>query len=242
MNNNFAFNVLKNDNNYCWYPSGGTNFVAIKSLSKNIGNKIHPKHFVFTDYIYCVENIKSYLSTISDAFHVEQSQILNYIQATEINTSINIESSEYIDTFERRKKWISKGEEDGDVAELIEFGIIDEDSYRLWKGDTLDDKACLFHFNFSDITIWLLNCSNEDFYNYCLERDIKLDAIMLYRHNDNFLYQNEELVIKKLEIKEGIGSSNYMQFNKEKLIETGLIWDSNYNAQQRDIVSIIQYC
>ena len=226
----------------CWYPSGGTNFVALNYWSKNIGNEIHPKHFIFTDGIYSNEDFEIYLSSISELYNIDISDIKFKKVETTLKLFPNPFNLDYINKLEQREiAWMKEGSED--EIESKGLGLIEFDIEEFKKHFFINKNASLFYFYFNDISIYLINCSNEDFYNYCINESISLDTIMLFRHKDyEFIYSKEELIIKNLGIKEGIGSSSYMEVGKESLVETNIFWESDYNANpQAHKVAFIRY-
>jgi hypothetical protein len=231
----------------CWYPSGGTNFVALNYWSKNIGNEIHPKHFIFTDGIYSNEDFEIYLSSISELYNIDISDIKFKKVETTLKLFPNSFNLDYINKLEQRKiAWMKEGTED--EIELKGLGLIKFDEElelieEFKKHFFINKNASLFYFYFNDILICLINCSNEDFYNYCINESISLDTIMLFRHKDyEFINSKEELIIKNLGVKEGIGSSSYMEVGKESLVETNIFWESDYNANpQAHKVAFIRY-
>ncbi len=75
----------------------------------------------------------------------------------------------------------------------------------------------------------LLKCRNEDFYNYCYNNNIEINCWMLHRHMDNFIYDNESIIINHLKIKECLGNTTYIYHNRENLIESNFKWESLYN-------------
>ena len=231
----------------CWYPSGGKNFEAIKYWSNNIGNEINPKHFIFTDGMYLKDDFEKYLSSISNIFSVNIHDLKFEIFETNLELFPNPENPDYKNELEKRcQAWMKEGNEI--EIGLKELGIPDffnelELIEEFKKQFSKNKNANLFYFYFNDISIWLLNCSNEEFYNYCVQEHISIESIMLYRHCDyEFLYPNEELIIKTLRIKEGIGSNSYMNYNKEKIIKTNFFWDSNYQPiPPKDQIALIKF-
>jgi hypothetical protein len=66
---------------------------------------------------------------------------------------------------------------------------------------------------------------------------------MLYRHQDyEFVSTKEELIIRNIGIKEGIGSPTYMQFNQKELVETNVFWNSDYQSNPpKDKIAFNRY-
>jgi hypothetical protein len=229
----------------CWYPSGGTNFIAIEHWNQQIGNKIHPKNFIFTDGQYLKEHFNTYLYTISKLFNVDIENIATDKTDTSLKLYPNTEDPDFKNWIEDRTKvWMKEGSEDD--IELKGLGILDIDQELNEEFTTQYFKsknASVFYFYFNDISIFLINCSNEVFYNYCIKESISLDTIMLYRHQDyEFVSTKEELIIRNLGIKEGIGSPTYMQFNQKELVETNVFWNSDYQSNPpKDKIAFIRY-
>jgi hypothetical protein len=227
-----------------WYPSGGTNFAALNYWSKNIGNEIQPKHFIFTDGQYLKEHFNMYLLSISKLFNVDINKITSEIIETNLQSYPNTEDPEFQNWIEKKiKLWMDFGSEDEIELKQMGFPKINEviDSFKTQY--SREKNASLLYFCVNDISIGLLNCSNEEFYNYSINELISIESIMLYRHCDyEFLSPNEELIIKTLRIIEGIGSSSYMQVGKEKLLETNILWESEYQDNPpRDKLTFIRY-
>ena len=72
---------------------------------------------------------------------------------------------------------------------------------------------------------------NEDFYSFCINEELIVNTLMLYRHMDNFIYDNESDIIQKLFVKEVLTSRSYLNYSKGVKKESIIPWDSEFNDQ-----------
>jgi hypothetical protein len=140
----------------CWYPSGGTNFAALNYWSKNIGNEIQPKHFIFTDGQYLKEHFNMYLLSISKLFNVDINKITSEIIETNLQSYPNTEDPEFQNWIEKKiKLWMDFGSEDEIELKQMGFPKINEviDSFKTQY--SREKNASLLYFCVNDISIGL---------------------------------------------------------------------------------------
>ncbi len=219
---------LLNSKNICWYPSAGTNFTALNFWNKQIGNEIYPQHFVFTDSIYNVSNIDSYSLSLSEQLNCEKDKIKTSVIETSFNAFL-IKDDNYSLLL---NKYLNDLPEDPKVKEIREILFLNSDE-EIKEFDSIyfNQNAILIKIEINEITLWLLNIKNEDFYSFCINEELIVNTLMLYRHMDNFIYDNESDIIQKLFVKEILTSRSYLNYSKGVKKESIIPWDSEFNDQ-----------
>jgi hypothetical protein len=214
--------------NICWYPSAGTNFTALNFWNKQIGNEINPQHFVFTDSIYNVSNIDSYSLSLSEQLNCEKDKIKTSIIETSFNAFLTKDENYRL----LLKKYLNDLPEDPKVKEIREILFLNRDE-EIMEFDSIyfNQNAILIKIEINEITLWLLNIKNEDFYSFCINEELIVNTLMLYRHMDNFIYDNESDIIEKIFVKEILTSRSYLNYSKGVKKESIIPWDSEFNDQ-----------
>lgn len=203
----------------CWYPSAGYDFKAIHYWTLAALETIKPKLFIYTDHNY------RFSETL---YHgpPEWKRIADLLRTF-------FQRSEDIGFQDDIKESLSQ--QLGGVKISVKEKIL----RGLWSHNQFETPRVLC-VKINAIQLWAIHCENKEFYDYCLLNRIKIDGIMLHRHNDRFLYDEEESIIKQLNIKEGIGSPQYFQYRKEEIKEYEFMWETVY-GHNNDRIAKIRY-
>ena len=178
--------------------------------------------------IYNVSNIDSYSLSLSEQLNCEKDKIKTSIIETSFNAFLTKDENYRL----LLNKYLNDLPEDPKVKKIREILFLNRDE-EIKEFDSIyfNQNAILIKIEINEITLWLLNIKNEDFYSFCINEELIVNTLMLYRHMDNFIYDNESDIIQKLFVKEVLTSRSYLNYSKGVKKESIIPWDSEFNDQ-----------
>ena len=202
------FKRSKSKNPVCWYPSAGYNWEATVHWSQNLGNQLIPKLYIFTDSDYGKASYSSDHLKVVIA-HLFQSE----------------------DEMERNERILRLNDILSDAPHphgkiKVETFLVDEDMLK----NGFSDSLIVIVLKIKGAHIWLVNTTNERFFQYVIQRRIKIRCGMFYRHMDSFIAETRTL-IPALGMKEFLCHPSYSPHHDFVMSSTDMVWQSTYNQE-----------
>ena len=115
--------------------------------------------------------------------------------------------------------------------------------YQCLDNYSINTSIC-HHLKKDKVEIILLNTSNEEFYNFCINNSLKIDCLLLQRYfTDGYVFEarSENKVVETLKVKEGIVNPNYSSYAIDTANYASFFWKYYGDERDADKVAFIKY-